>query len=186
MGFNRVRDGMRPCIECGLTLAVAEFSAYPYITRQGKPSVRYDSRCRPCSRERIQRRRADPAKREQDRAASLDWKRANRDAVAALIRDKRKTDPSFRASKAAYQRARKARMRAGLGRGRNEPEILAIYAEAKAAEAKLAACVECDDPLEMTMHVDHIVPLARGGKHVLANLRIVSARENLQKGARCA
>lgn len=186
MPFNRTRDGMRPCIECNRILAVGEFFSYPYVTRQGKSSVRYDSRCRVCCRKRVRQRRVDPEKREKDRLASLAWKRANRERVAATVKDRRNNDPAFRQMKAAYQRARKARMRAGIGCGRNDPAILAIYVEAKAIEQKLAACVVCDDPLEVAMHVDHIVPLARGGQHLLENLRIISARENLSKGDRNA
>ena len=32
-------------------------------------------------------------------------------------------------------------------------------------------------------HVDHIKPLAAGGKHHPKNLQIITAKENLQKGA---
>lgn len=48
----------------------------------------------------------------------------------------------------------------------------------------MAACVVCDDPLEMKMHVDHIMPLKLGGSHVAENLRVISAKENLKKGAK--
>ena len=33
-------------------------------------------------------------------------------------------------------------------------------------------------------HVDHIIPLSRGGAHVFENLRIISAKENLAKGSK--
>ena len=33
-------------------------------------------------------------------------------------------------------------------------------------------------------HVDHIIPLARGGAHHPDNLRIITAEENLRKGAK--
>ena len=32
-------------------------------------------------------------------------------------------------------------------------------------------------------HVDHIVPLSKGGKHQLKNLRIISAKDNLRKSS---
>ena len=33
-------------------------------------------------------------------------------------------------------------------------------------------------------HVDHIIPLSKGGKHQFENLRIISAKENLKKGSK--
>jgi 5-methylcytosine-specific restriction endonuclease McrA len=34
-----------------------------------------------------------------------------------------------------------------------------------------------------TYHVDHVIPIAKGGLHVFSNLRIITARENVRKGA---
>ena len=33
-------------------------------------------------------------------------------------------------------------------------------------------------------HIDHIIPLSKGGAHVFDNLRIISAKENLAKGSK--
>lgn len=183
--YSRIVEGRRECIGCGSLLPVSEFPAYQYRTKQGRTSVRLDPRCRACNRHRISERRTDRDRREIDRVTSLEWKRANRERLAKTIRERQRSDAAYRAKKAALQRARKARMRAGLGPGRNDPAILAIYDEAKMLQRKLEACVECDDPLEIVMHVDHIIPLSAGGPHAAENLQILSARANLAKGASC-
>lgn len=51
-------------------------------------------------------------------------------------------------------------------------------------EKKLEACVSADDPVDLKVHVDHIIPLALGGQHVFENLQLLDARENMQKGAK--
>jgi 5-methylcytosine-specific restriction endonuclease McrA len=46
-------------------------------------------------------------------------------------------------------------------------------------------CQICKLPVAReAMHVDHIVPLARGGKHEYANVQLAHARCNISKGAR--
>jgi 5-methylcytosine-specific restriction endonuclease McrA len=62
-------------------------------------------------------------------------------------------------------------------------KVLEIYKEARLTTLKLANCVATDDPLQIIMHVDHIRPLSKGGAHHQDNLQIISARENLEKGA---
>jgi 5-methylcytosine-specific restriction endonuclease McrA len=38
----------------------------------------------------------------------------------------------------------------------------------------------CDE----SFHIDHIIPLSRGGSHTFENLQILSAEENLRKGSK--
>ncbi len=42
-------------------------------------------------------------------------------------------------------------------------------------------CVKCGAPYE---HLDHIVPLSKGGKHTLSNVQPLCARCNLEKGSK--
>ena len=73
--------------------------------------------------------------------------------------------------KAKNQRARAARIRSGTP-GHEKKEIMAVYAEAQELEAIFG----------VKLHVDHIKPLSKGGKHELRNLQILTARDNLIKG----
>lgn len=168
----------RPC-RCGEAGPEA-FGWYRYTQTNGSEGRRRDSRCKQCRRDaRMVRYRADP---EQQRAGSQAWKDANRAHVNQYNAARQQTE-HHRALKAKSQRARKARMRAGI-EGPEDPRILVVYQEAKDLERKLRACVACDDDLELQVHVDHIIPLSKGGKHVFENLQILSGRENLAKGAR--
>lgn len=64
------------------------------------------------------------------------------------------------------------------------PAIRAVYAEAMRIEKIIAPCPVFALPeLGYKMHVDHIVPLARGGKHAASNLQILPAGINLRKWA---
>lgn len=178
MTYTVVRNGLRPCITCERVLPIASFYSYGYITKQGKPSTRTESRCMECARNRrIARYEAAP---EQEKAWRQDWYAANGERQSEY-RKRRQQDPAHRANKAKAQRMRKARMRAGSDI--NDPAIKAIYQEAMDWEQKLSLCVASDDPLDLCVHVDHIKPLSKGGLHVAANLQVISAHLNLRKGA---
>lgn len=160
----------RPCIMCGGERDVA----YAYTTAQGKRSVRFDSRCKACNSER-RKLRSDPA---QCRA----WREANRETHLEGLRRYRSTEEGKR-QKAKAQRLRKARLRSGE---ESTPEIAAIYDEAMKIEIAIQSCPVFDLPeLGKKMHVDHIIPLARGGRHEASNLQILAAGLNMRKGVSC-
>ncbi|WP_084084377.1 HNH endonuclease signature motif containing protein [Cupriavidus sp. USMAA2-4] len=177
--YTKIKDGCRECIACKQTKPVTDFYSYPYTTRQGKQSVRTESRCIECARQRRRSRyRENP---ERDKAVSLQWKRENPERLAEGMRQWRSTDHGKRI-RAYHQRVRKAKYRSGE---HSCEEIKALYREAVLLQAKLMACVECDDVLQLKIEVDHVIPLASGGEHVIENLQLLSARENLDKGAKC-
>ena len=162
-------DRAKCCIACGEEKSLGEFYAYGYTTRQGKRGTRYESRCRPCAKAR--RRAQHAANRDVEIAVSRKWYEMNSDRAAAYRRAYNATEHGKRV-KAFAQRIRCARIKAGMSGPEDREAVKAIYADA--AEMQRMTGVK--------LHVDHIVPLSRGGKHEIANLQILTAQQNLDKG----
>lgn len=173
-------ERLKRCTMCGESKVISDFYSYGYTTKQGKSSTRYESRCRPCERARRRaRHHADPAR-------SATYSRAYRASrpgyTAQKAREYRATKHG-KAVKARLQRLRKARLRSGEG---DNAEIRAIYDEAMRIERLVAECPVFDLPeLGHKMHVDHVIPLARGGRHTAENLQVLPIGLNMRKGASC-
>jgi 5-methylcytosine-specific restriction endonuclease McrA len=171
---------LKKCICCGEKKPLSEFYSYGYTRKDGLRSTRYESRCKPCA----QARRRETVKADPERYAeeSRRWRAKNVERRANYNRE-RQQRAEIKALKAYHQRLRKARMPSGAN---DNDAIRAIYAEAIRVE-KIVACCPVFDLLEIgkKMHVDHIVPLARGGKHEASNLQILPSGLNMRKGAKC-
>lgn len=161
----------KACAMCRNVLNISEFSAYKYVTNQGANSVRYESRCRPCNRKRRAERYATPELKEIDKKTSLQWKHDNKEHLASYQKKKQQTT-EYKALKSALQRNRKARIRAGTVE-KDCSKIKEIYKEA----------IRLEKETGIKYHVDHIIPLKHGGLHIATNLQILTATENLKKGA---
>lgn len=124
--------------------------------------------CKPCNVARVQeaRRRRDPAVRYREsdpaKAAARDdrWRERN-PAVAALV-------------DARYAAKRRARL--GVA---TEPVLRAAVWERDGG-----ICGICGDVVDGPWHMDHVVPLSRGGPHTYANVQVSHPRCNMRKGAR--
>lgn len=98
--------------------------------------------------------------READRARSRRINREYKRRNAALL--------------LALQNERRAKMRSLNLTKEERQEIVALYKRRE----------ELSGQTGVMHHVDHIIPLSRGGEHRLANLQILTAVENCRKGAR--
>ena len=120
-------------------------------------------------RSRAKRMSADPvAEKARNAASSQKWREENRELSRARARV---ASTKWRADNPGKHRAILAARRA---KTKNTcPRVIALYEIAAWLRAK------GDD-----VHIDHIVPLSKGGPHTYENLQILTAHENLVKGAR--
>jgi 5-methylcytosine-specific restriction endonuclease McrA len=148
-----------PCAMCGQQKTPESFYWYPYITQQGKNSIRRESRCKECARQRRRDRYAeDPVK---DLASSGDWKIRNKEPQAEYRRMRRAAHSSYEAKRRAAKLQRTV-----------------VWAD-------LDAINDIYDKATATgLTVDHIIPLQGvrvSGLHVQNNLRLLSKSENSRK-----
>lgn len=98
-----------------------------------------------------------------------EWYKANSDRAKAIQAKYRAENPDKRQANSARYHARKI----SAIQVENCPRVNAIYFIAAWLRSK------GDD-----VHVDHIIPLSKGGPHVADNLQILTATENMRKGAK--
>lgn len=101
------------------------------------------------------RRAANP---ERSREQVRKWRAANPEKLRECLR--------------AQQQRRRASCKTGVGEAPTAKQL---------AEILLDPCLYCGGPAE---HVDHFIPLARGGTHTFGNLVAACAACNLSKGAK--
>lgn len=111
---------------------------------------------------------------EKRRAASLTWAKAHRDEINAYVRAWTKANPDKNSAKERNRRARKHQA-SGTHTADN---LLAIRASQK------DRCIYCRKKLGGKGHLDHIIPLSRGGSNWPYNLQWLCQQCNSRKHAK--
>ena len=169
------------CSKCGEIKTLSEF---------GKNAAAKDglqSWCRQCyaeynAKRYIENREKELAKNakwraehpEKHVAKSLRWEKANPEKHSAKNLAWAKNNPEKANAKTQRRRAFKV---AAPG-DHNAGDIKALY------DAQEGRCAYCGRDVSQGYHVDHIVPLSRGGSNALGNLALTCARCNTSKGAK--
>ncbi len=146
-----------------------------YAAHKEQETARYLRRCASpefCEKRNARSRAWYAANKEQHRAICRAWHARNRERVAAYFQQ------HYADNKAAYfERSRRCR---ALKLGRT----VVPFSQAD-LDARMSVfghrCAYCNGPFE---HIDHVIPLARGGLHCLANLRPACRACNLRKSAK--
>lgn len=172
------------CKACGETKPISEFYRAA-VNRDG-----FENSCRRCKNAAVAKRLAEhPEKKARRAELQLIRQRANRAKHAAIIlkwahenRDRvvehrRRTYAKYPEKMAADRAKRRARLAAAAGTY-DANDVAAIYALQK------GKCAYCRKKSGKTYHVDHIIPLSRGGTNDRKNIQITCAKCNGSKGAK--
>lgn len=103
-----------------------------------------------------------------------EYREANRDAMSEYRREWNKANPEIRKAQVQRYRARKANAEQD---GHTYDDMIKRW-----AQLGYDGCVYCD--AGKFEHIDHVIPLSRGGSHTLDNLAPACARCNRAKGSR--
>ncbi len=120
------------------------------------------------------------AQRIANRETILKWKAGYRKRHAESLRKKqseyRKLNPSKILNQCAKRRAKMS------GHVAHSEMIQALYLFASTKAKK--TCYYCKNIFTCPVHVDHVIPLAKGGLHVIENLCFACPSCNLAKGSK--
>lgn len=155
------------CCKCGEDKPRTEFY-------QGR------TECKPCKKSiswgnKKRRMERDSVYREARNAAYREWKRLNPEKVKAWKRAWRKSDLAKIARSLRKRRERTGTVAAGRGVSKHCRELLTL---------QKWRCVTCRADLKLGKHLDHVIPLAAGGRHEVGNFQWLCPSCNLAKSAR--
>lgn len=156
-----------------------------FCKKCGCESERYaDGRCKKCTLQRhaewVSKNRAtvnlnsqawNLRNGEQKRKHNAEYRAVKKDEINAKRKAQRAADPSIERVKAATRRAWKKQ-----NGGRLSKDIVQQLLE---KQQGLCAC--CSTPLNGVFHLDHIMPLALGGRNADDNVQLLLPRCNMQK-----
>lgn len=185
----------KPCTSCGTPKKLVEFPK----RRDAKDGRA--NRCSECNRAKaaawyaenheqglVYRRAYYQRNKEMTKARASKYNRKHRKAVREINKIRRAADPKrYRAYTSTFYARHPEK--------RTEKEHRRRAAKTKAFVEKVdrwavyfrddRCCYICHKPIEFDdMHVDHVIPLSRGGAHSFANCRASCATCNLRKGAK--
>ncbi len=180
---------LKKCVSCQ-----EEKPADSFHSARNRPDGRYPY-CKDCCKAKLAERakrdvegeaRRKQAKREYDarryKANAKDIRakvqrryEAKSETIKAYVRDWQKQNAEL---VKAYKTTSKHKRRAITEKGLSGPELL------RWAKAQPKSCYWCDAKCADGYHIDHYVPLSRGGKHEVSNLVISCPTCNLRKHAK--
>lgn len=183
-----VVDGRKQCSRCG---SVKPFDAEHFVTQPDKKlGRRILAHCRECSRQKRREYLATEHGRQVSTAYQRKWCAANREKQYASNRRCAKAHPEKRRQyvKDFYARnpdklrvwaAQWGRRRRAVEGRFTVDDIAAIRCEQD------GCCYYCGCALR-EYHIDHMIPISRGGTHWPDNLALTCPTCNLKKGAKTA
>ncbi|QJB22030.1 endonuclease VII [Xanthomonas phage FoX5] len=126
---------------------------------------------------------------ERHRANAAAWRAANPERQRAYDAAWQAANPELKRATAAAWRAENPEKVAANVAARRAMKLAAIPADwsdfdAFVMEEAAAACKRRESLHGEPFHVDHMVPLSRGGLHAWHNIQVIPARLNMKKGNR--
>lgn len=176
------------CRACGAARAAKDRSENPEKCLASSRSSRLRNHEK-ISKQRSLRMVFDPVHRAQRKSAHLAWRTANpvhvfvyrrayreENAEKLRARDSRYYRETMDAQR-AYRRNRRARLRNAQGAHRHSDVMNQISSQS-------CLCFWCKSSLDAGYHVDHYIPLARGGSNFPTNIVISCPTCNVSRGAK--
>lgn len=167
------------CIKCGHERVVAKHAARrsdpDYVSENRRRASEWQANNRERAAARLRKWRSE--NRERDNEAQRKRRQANPEKVRKSEREKHRKWKLLNPEKARAHSASMNNLRRGIG-GRCSADDLVFLLKMQSRK-----CAECRKHLRSGYHVDHIVPVALGGKTTRANLQLLCAPCNLSKGA---
>lgn len=175
-----MHEKRKACTDCGVEKPLSDFPK-----RHGRLSHLFMSYCKPCkaarSRNWLARHPGYEARRYHIRVAAGTYVRPS--AKARRLHNKKYRDNH---REAELERDRKRAQEKSVKRRALESRQFVEYIDRWSVYSEeKGLCGICGDPVEVdAFHLDHIVPLSRGGLHERANVHVAHPVCNLSKGAK--